>query len=99
SPPPLHPFPTRRSSDLLILDECGEQFADKVHVVRAGVDTRLFAPTAGGPLFPAPDDERRLRILCIGTLLEVKGQTYLVEACRLRSEEHTSELQSPYDLV
>src|SRR5207244_13115962 len=71
----------------LILDECGEQFADKVHVVRAGVDTRLFAPTAGGPLFPAPDDERRLRILCIGTLLEVKGQTYLVEACRLLAEQ------------
>ena len=28
----------------LIVQECGERVADKVHVVRAGVDTRLFAP-------------------------------------------------------
>ena len=67
----------------LILDECGERFADKVHVVRAGVDTRLFAPTA---VAPAPED-RGLRVLCIGTLLEVKGQSYLVEACRLLAEQ------------
>lgn len=61
----------------LIMQECGPQAAAKVHVVRAGVDTRLFAPAAardrGGPL----------RIVCVGTLHEVKGQAYLVEACRL----------------
>jgi glycosyltransferase involved in cell wall biosynthesis len=67
----------------LILEECGERFADKVHVVRAGVDTRLFAPA---PVAAVPDD-RALRVLCIGTLLEVKGQTYLIEACRLLAEQ------------
>jgi glycosyltransferase involved in cell wall biosynthesis len=67
----------------LILEECGERFSDKVHVVRAGVDTRLFAPS---PISAVPDD-RALRIVCIGTLLEVKGQTYLVEACRLLAQD------------
>jgi glycosyltransferase involved in cell wall biosynthesis/peptidoglycan/xylan/chitin deacetylase (PgdA/CDA1 family) len=62
----------------LIVRECGEHVAAKVHVVRAGVDTGLFAP---------PPDPRAgtgpLRVLCVGTLHEVKGQAHLVEACRL----------------
>jgi colanic acid/amylovoran biosynthesis glycosyltransferase len=60
----------------LILRECGERFAGKVHVVRAGVDTSAFAPNGGRPTGP-------LRILCVGTLHEVKGQAHLIEACRL----------------
>jgi colanic acid/amylovoran biosynthesis glycosyltransferase len=63
----------------LILKDCGERFAPKVHVVRAGVDTRLFAPRNG----TAPVAERRLTVLCVGTLHEVKGQAHLVDACRL----------------
>ncbi len=62
----------------VILRECGGRFADKVHVVHAGVDTGLFAP--GGGHAPAPGP---LRVLCVGTLHEVKGQAHLVEACRL----------------
>jgi glycosyltransferase involved in cell wall biosynthesis/peptidoglycan/xylan/chitin deacetylase (PgdA/CDA1 family) len=65
----------------LILAECGERFADRVHVIRAGVDTGLFAPHANGARPGAP-----LRMLCIGTLHEVKGQAHLVEACRLLAE-------------
>jgi glycosyltransferase involved in cell wall biosynthesis/peptidoglycan/xylan/chitin deacetylase (PgdA/CDA1 family) len=60
----------------LILRECGERFAGKVHVVRAGVDTSVFVPNGprrGGPL----------RIVCVGTLHEVKGQAHLIDACRL----------------
>jgi glycosyltransferase involved in cell wall biosynthesis len=64
----------------LILAECGGRYADKVHVVRAGVDTRLFAPR------PPRDGGGPLRILCVGTLHEVKGQAQLVEACRLLTE-------------
>jgi colanic acid/amylovoran biosynthesis glycosyltransferase len=71
----------------LILAECGERFAPKVHVVRAGVDTRRFAPAplrAPVPAaVPAPAAAVPLRVLCVGTLHEVKGQTHLVEACRL----------------
>jgi glycosyltransferase involved in cell wall biosynthesis len=62
----------------LIVAECGERHAGKVHVVHAGVDTALFAPHRNGR---APD--RPLRVLCVGTLHEVKGQAHLVEACRL----------------
>ena len=64
----------------LIVAECGEHVAGKVHVLRAGVDTRLFAPST---LEPAAQRRDALRIVCVGTLHEVKGQPYLIEACRL----------------
>jgi colanic acid/amylovoran biosynthesis glycosyltransferase len=65
----------------LIVDECGGRFADKVRVIRAGVDTTHFTPrrrlgSAG-----------RLRVLCVGTLHEVKGQAHLIDACRLLTDE------------
>lgn len=62
----------------IIVRECGEAWRDKVYVVHCGVDTHLFSPPPpalrkkGGPF----------TIVCVGTLHEVKGQTYLVEACR-----------------
>lgn len=62
----------------LILDECGEEFADKVVVVRCGVDTDMFCPR---PRPPSPSE--RFRVVCIASFDEVKGQQYLVEACRL----------------
>jgi len=66
----------------LIVAECEGRFADKVHVVRAGIDTSFFAPRRNGtPLDGA------LRVLCVGTLHEVKGQAHLVEACRLLAAE------------
>jgi colanic acid/amylovoran biosynthesis glycosyltransferase len=65
----------------LIVAECGESFAGKVHVVRAGIDTGLFAPRRNGDR-PAGT----LHVLCIGTLHEVKGQAQLVDACRLLVE-------------
>jgi colanic acid/amylovoran biosynthesis glycosyltransferase len=63
----------------IITAECGAD--DKVVVVRCGVDTRVFSPRgtrATGQPF---------RILCIGTLHEVKGQRYLVDACRTLVDE------------
>ncbi len=62
----------------LILSECGREHAEKVIVVHCGVDPSVFRPRehpcdAGGPL----------RRLCTGTLHEVKGQRYLIEACAL----------------
>jgi glycosyltransferase involved in cell wall biosynthesis len=67
----------------LILSDCGERFAPKVHVVRAGVDTELFSPPPSAPAA----DAGRLRVVCVGTMHEVKGQTHLVEACRLLVSE------------
>ncbi|MFQ5856327.1 MAG: glycosyltransferase [Anaerolineae bacterium] len=126
----------------LIIEECGEQFRDKVFVNHCGVDTQVFRPEQGsrgaeeqrsrgagvlavcrrtplqrtralhigsgdpsspqdmdspGPLTRfsdkllgcqgakeiAREGARPFTILCVGTLHEVKGQTHLIEACRL----------------
>jgi glycosyltransferase involved in cell wall biosynthesis len=63
----------------IIAAECGAD--DKVVVIRCGVDTRVFSPR--GTSVPG----RPFRILCIGTLHEVKGQRYLVDACRTLVDE------------
>jgi glycosyltransferase involved in cell wall biosynthesis len=57
--------------------ECGGPIGT-LSVIHCGVDTTVFHPV---PRAAAPD--RSLAILAIGTLHEVKGQTHLVEACRL----------------
>ena len=63
----------------IILEHCGQEHRDKVGVVHCGVDPNIFAPPEPKHE-PAHDD---FNVLCIGTLHEVKGQTFLVEACRL----------------
>jgi glycosyltransferase involved in cell wall biosynthesis len=62
----------------VIVAECGERAAAKTIVLHCGVDTAVFEPARRGP-----GDGGRLRILCTGTLHEVKGQAFLIEACRL----------------
>jgi len=64
----------------MILADAGEQYRDKVEVIHCGVDTRVFQPVT------RPPHDGPLSLLCIGTLHEVKGQTYLIEACRLLTE-------------
>lgn len=60
-----------------LLKACGEELGCKVHVVRCGVDLRLFQPR------PRDNGSGPLRILSVGSLSEVKGHAYLVEACRI----------------
>jgi glycosyltransferase involved in cell wall biosynthesis len=60
----------------LILDECGEEFADKVVVVHCGVDPQVFRPAGHAARGP-------LRLVCVASLEEVKGHRHLLEACRL----------------
>jgi glycosyltransferase involved in cell wall biosynthesis len=65
----------------LIVRHCGEDVRDKVVVIHCGVDTSLFRPrqkAPGGPFI----------IVCVGSLEEKKGQTYLVEACRLLKQRN-----------
>lgn len=61
----------------IILEECGETYADKVAVVHCGIDPTKFAAVdsqtqyaQGGPF----------QVSCVGTLHEVKGQEYLMRA-------------------
>lgn len=72
----------------MIATVCGEAFRDKIRVIHCGVDTAVFqprqwniTPTAAPPV---------LNIVCIGTLHEVKGQTYLLEACQQLRERGCS---------
>jgi glycosyltransferase involved in cell wall biosynthesis len=60
----------------LIVEECGDGVRDKVRVIHSGIDTAFFRPASGGRR------DGRFSILCVGTLHEVKGQRYLLEACR-----------------
>jgi colanic acid/amylovoran biosynthesis glycosyltransferase len=64
----------------LIVDECGERARVKLSVIHCGVDTTFFRPAE------TPAEHGAFSILCVGKLHEVKGQTYLVEACRLLAE-------------
>ena len=65
----------------IIVRESGEAARPRVLIVHCGVDTSVFQPQAEAK--PAADG---FNILCIGTLHEVKGQTHLIEACRLLKE-------------
>jgi colanic acid/amylovoran biosynthesis glycosyltransferase len=62
----------------LILDHCGGQVAEKTVVIHSGVDTQVFRPRGQPPEVASP-----FTIACIGRLMEVKGQSYLIEACRV----------------
>lgn len=66
-----------------ILDVCGRDFASRVQVIRCGVDTQLFRPEE---VSRSADPARPFTLVCTGTLYEVKGQGYLIEACRLLKE-------------
>ncbi len=65
-----------------LFDEvCGRELGEKVGVIHCGVDTNVFQPRSSSA--NNHTDEEPLRILCVGTMYEVKGHTYLIEACRL----------------
>jgi colanic acid/amylovoran biosynthesis glycosyltransferase len=74
------------SSDLkrIMVNECDRSQHDKIHVIRGGVDVERLSPhssrRSAGPL----------RILCVARFEEVKGHTYLVEACRILKQRGTS---------
>ncbi|MGH2522692.1 MAG: glycosyltransferase family 4 protein [Anaerolineales bacterium] len=69
----------------LIIGDCGEQFRGKIHVIHCGVDTQVFQARPADWWHKRP--ARPFTILCIGTLHEVKGQTYLIEASRMLHEK------------
>ena len=68
----------------LIISECRGNYREKVKVVHCGVDTQVFRARAHET--PYEKGENPFMILCVGTLHEVKGQPYLIEACRLLQE-------------
>src|SRR5207248_10324994 len=95
----LRSFPTRRSSDLLELDASdlgvSWRFLNRRTERSSGKEIVLYDRTPGGAGFVAEVRER-------WSEMEAKAReicdcpVHCEHACR--SEEHTSELQSPYDL-
>ena len=69
----------------LIISECQGNYREKVHVVHCGVDTEVFR--ARSHETPYEKGENPFMILCVGTMHEVKGQAYLIEACRQLHEK------------
>ena len=69
----------------LIINHCGERYADRIHVIHCGIDPDIFTPH----LEPT-DFEKGLgpfQMICVGTLHEVKGQFQLIEACKRLRED------------
>ncbi|MFT7516129.1 MAG: colanic acid/amylovoran biosynthesis glycosyltransferase [Candidatus Omnitrophota bacterium] len=59
-----------------MIEHCGEATADAIQVIRCGVDRSVFTK------HPRSATSDTMRLLCIGTLYEVKGQIYLLRACK-----------------
>lgn len=74
--------PISRFNRDVIVAECGEEVSDRLVVVHCGVDTAALSP---GPC--RPPEVGTFEVVCVGTLHEVKGQSYLIEACRLLVDE------------
>jgi glycosyltransferase involved in cell wall biosynthesis len=64
----------------VIVSECRGEYREKVNVIHCGVDTEVFQVRAHET--PYEKGENPFMILCVGTLHEVKGQAYLIDACR-----------------
>src|SRR5206468_5658766 len=92
--PDRHPFPTRRSSDLLAVALMFQDSETKKAEARELIEQNLKTSSA------SIDDQ-----IVKGVLLSNKKETLkegiklLEKAFNTRSEEHTSELQSRSDLV
>jgi glycosyltransferase involved in cell wall biosynthesis len=66
----------------IIVDECGPEADSKTRVVHCGIDPETFAPCCCAEAASRSlAGHAPLRIVCTGTLHEVKGQTHLLEAC------------------
>lgn len=69
-----------RYNQQLMRQVCRWEDREKITVLHCGVDTQFFRPAAVRTNGAA---HRPLNIFCIGTLHEVKGQQYLVQACHV----------------
>lgn len=63
----------------LIVAECKGQYREKITVIHCGVDTEVFQDRSA--VSPSQRGKQPFTIVCVGTLHEVKGQAYLLEAC------------------
>src|SRR5207249_10801790 len=89
----LHSFPTRRSSDLGTRTQYLTPLEERLRLIDAlGVDRTLLIHLSDEFLHLTAEE-------FIRTVLAERLGTVAVVASESRSEEHTSELQSRFDLV
>jgi colanic acid/amylovoran biosynthesis glycosyltransferase len=65
--------------------ECGPTPRERLRTLHVGVDTAVFSKNGVGRPADSP-----LRIVCVGTLHEVKGQVHLVDACGILRDRGVS---------
>src|SRR5207249_11790365 len=98
-PPPLHPFPTRRSSDL----ERGGEAVERVRELTDGLGPHSVLECVGLEQAVATALEIARRGGAVGRVGVPQNDTLAAGVAFWknvsRSEEHTSELQSRFDLV
>src|SRR5207248_5154574 len=97
----LHPytFPTRRSSDLDILKQIEAQHPDIVFDWSAVFQNQQVIETAPEQRRPRKRPETEVPPETPPAQLPPAPRFTVPGSIEGRSEEHTSELQSPYDLV
>jgi glycosyltransferase involved in cell wall biosynthesis len=60
-----------------LLAQAGDRFADEIRIIYHGSDLSRFM------FEPLPARGAALRMLCVASLLDYKGQRYLIDACRI----------------
>src|SRR5207248_9431493 len=90
-PPDLHSFPTRRSSDL--------STTNGVITAVASTITFLTTSSISSSLLPKWYEITPVLTPARAAIFAIDALAYPSSPIDDRSEEHTSELQSPYDLV
>src|SRR5207248_6825000 len=96
SPTDIHSFPTRRSSDLDVIDpnrNVDQAFRSTTFNLKNGQFISGLVLREEGDVIVVADAQGKEQRL-VKTSVEERIVSQLS-----RSEEHTSELQSPYDLV
>jgi colanic acid/amylovoran biosynthesis glycosyltransferase len=65
----------------IMVNECGEESRDKIHIIHCGVDPEVFT------YHPRLGRDGPFQILSVAAFKDVKGHKYLVEACRILKEQ------------
>lgn len=66
----------------LLSDLYGKDIENKIEVIHCGIDPEIFKPRDAVQL------SEKFTIVCVGSLSEYKGQTYLINACKQLKEKN-----------